>query len=48
MKNCILISVILFQLIIKFARYGYQSSNYVDTNKGDTYINGIRLGYTTN
>ena len=35
-------------LIINFSRYGYQPSTYGDTNTGDMYIHGIRIGYSTN
>jgi hypothetical protein len=35
-------------LIINFSRYGYQPSTYGDTNTGNMYIHGIKIGYSTN
>ena len=35
-------------LIINFSRYGYDPSTYGDTNTGNMYIHGIKIGYSTN
>ena len=35
-------------LIINFSRYGYQPSTYGDTNTGNMYVHGIKIGYSTN